>query len=134
MSAFMVSNETINCVCTIDKLVGGSCERRDLFGRDLLAMNSAAVNTRYPAQAQQAAADFAFRFSPRRYSKVQQFKALQCLIYQCSEGEAIESRELYKQLESVKTWLAGEIVADLPEYNAAEWDLTDRPRAGKVTA
>ena len=147
MSAVMVSDETINCVCTINALVTGPCARRDEFGRRLLEMNSAALAARYGEELQ-TAADFDFRFSPRQYSKVQQYKALQCLAYQCAEGN-IPERQLYQQLEKVIDLLAGELTLELirrpwlgdkaareaiyntAEYNAAQWDL--RP-AGKVTA
>lgn len=141
MSAFMVSDETVNCVCTIDALASGPCARRDAFGRELLAMNSAALAARYGDELQ-TAADFSFRFFPRKYSLIQQYKALQCLSYQCAEGNVPEW-PLYRQLDAALDGLAMAIapwsatprdaIYNLPEYNDAEWCLADRPR-GKVTA
>lgn len=139
----MVSDETINCVCTIDALISGPCARRDAFGRELLAMNSAALNERY-GDTPQTAADFAFRFFPRQYSLVQQYKALQCLSYQCAEGNVPEW-PLYRQLDAALDGLAMAIapgrsaeaardaIYKMPAYDAAEWCLADRPR-GKAVA
>lgn len=146
MSAFMVSNETINCVCTIPA-DAGPCAARDLLGRELLAMNSAALAARY-GEPLQTAADFAdFRFWPRAYSPIQQYKALRCLRYQCAEGNVPEW-PLFKRLETIAAALAlaivgrplltdeqrAEIIGRLPEYDKAQWDLREAPRGQKVTA
>jgi hypothetical protein len=60
--------------------------------------------------------------APRtRKERIACFKALQCLIYQCSEGD-VPDTPLYRQLETVRYVLAARIIADLPEYQAAGWD------------
>lgn len=51
---------------------------------------------------------------------VQAYKSLQCLIYQCSEGSAMET-QLYRDLVKIENHLARNIVGHLPEYNAAKW-------------
>jgi hypothetical protein len=48
------------------------------------------------------------------------YKALNCYLYQCSEGNVPES-DLYKALRSICNTLAHCIVNDLPEYQTAVW-------------
>lgn len=49
------------------------------------------------------------------------YKAIQCLLYQMSEGNVPESA-LYKALKSIKGKVAAHIVESLPEYEKAVWE------------
>lgn len=51
---------------------------------------------------------------------VRAYKAMQCLLYQCSEGDVPEQM-LYRRLEETKRDLAEKIVDSLPQYEAAPW-------------
>ena len=51
---------------------------------------------------------------------VEQFASMRCLLYQCHEGKAHESR-LYDELNHAAGELAQRIVQDLPEYDKASW-------------
>ncbi len=118
MSAFIVANETIRRV--VSAMIGDQpCEWGDLLGNRLLAMNARAVASRY-RDAHEVFVD-KFRYLPLFPSKMVQLKAIDCLIYQCTEGKVPEE-QLYKELESAQHALMRDIVTHLPEYDAAPWD------------
>lgn len=48
------------------------------------------------------------------------YKAISCLLYQCSEGNVPET-SLFGELAKLRNDLAGIIVCGLPEYEAAPW-------------
>jgi hypothetical protein len=54
-------------------------------------------------------------------STIQAYKSLQCLSYQCCEGN-VPDNPLYKLLEEIENAMARQIVSDLAEYDKAEWD------------
>ena len=51
---------------------------------------------------------------------VEQFKAITCLLYQCSEGD-VPNSPIYGELNRAAGELAQRIVQDLPEYDKASW-------------
>ena len=53
-------------------------------------------------------------------SPVSQFKAISCLLYQCSEGK-VPNSPLYGELNRAAGELARAIVQELPEYDKASW-------------
>jgi hypothetical protein len=53
-------------------------------------------------------------------TRVAAYKALRCLIYQCSEGDVTES-DTFKELEVVAGEVAHAIVSALPAYETAAW-------------
>ena len=144
MSAFIVETETIDRIVTwvdgklyrdhpylyskFGEAVGVGCRPTEwqivhsdklpnTLGQKLAAMNAAAVDQRYeernPVQI--------YRWKPaRQTSPVQVLKSLQCLLYQCSEGDVPE-RPLYKVLEDAISYLAQEIVRGMPEYERVAW-------------
>lgn len=92
----------------------------DRLGQRLFQMNLDAVNYRYPND--KTKLDFSsykWKWSVD-VSLVQAFKSLQCLLYQCSEGD-IPSCKLFEECKKVQDFLARVIVMQLPEYSAAEW-------------
>ena len=54
--------------------------------------------------------------------KIQLVKALQCLHYQCSEGNVPETKG-YKELENVIREVVMSIIYSMPEYDEAEWEI-----------
>jgi hypothetical protein len=127
MSAFIVDTECMDRV-----LAGLDYLKRDGFHRNfcgfdiatqakeigqlLFNLNAEAVNQRYNE------ADPAPVYKPN-YAichKAAAYKAMQCLHYQCSEGNVAERPE-YKALEQAISSLADLIISRLPEYEKAPW-------------
>jgi hypothetical protein len=139
MSAFIVSKECM------DRAVAGlvSLQTRELagvdvlgapdrqlaltdIGRKLFAMNVRAVNGRYPNHSPQSTPDYAYQ-GPTHATEhvpadvlVLRYKALQCLVYQCSEDATIGDPYL-GELNTSANRLAARIVSMLPAYNKAPW-------------
>lgn len=90
---------------------------------DLHLLNCDAVDNRYGhGTAAQDTADTATlpRFRVALCSRLQAYKALKCLLYQCSEGD-VPTRPLYQAMRAIGHDLADTIVAGLPDYDKAQW-------------
>ena len=140
MSAFVVTDETINRIlylATVDRRGVDNLRWRGVnllplddpacvdpltdLGNRLRALNVAAVRTRYAdGAAEMIGSDGPRRFNAKACSRVVAYKALQCWLYQCSEGDVPET-PLFKQMDTLRNDIAADIVADLPAYSAAEW-------------
>lgn len=136
MSAFIVEDSCINKIitffnhnrdlCWVFHNRGydpGQTEDLDRLASDLYLMNCDAVDQRYSkgTTAGDTAAEPAFEFKfDHAADSVAIYKALSCLIYQCSEGNVPE-RPLYGLLERMQRALAHKIISGLPGYNAAAW-------------
>lgn len=103
------------------------------IGRGLYALNINAVSQRYPRAGDnlpgpRGAAGLAATFKGAPPSRqmtptpdlIRGLKALRCLIYQCGEGTVPDMAE-YAEMEQAAGAIAQEIVARLPEYDAAPW-------------
>ena len=105
-------------------------------GRKLFAMNVEAVTQRYldcrakpadlPGPKDAHLLPHTYR-APERLSRplasdelVRCYKAIQCLLYQCAEGDVPE-QPLYAELQRAAGEIAGDIVRSLPAYEAAGW-------------
>jgi len=156
MSAFVVSDETmcraVRALCSmgeyaaiIERVADIQTRRADSatqIGRELFAMNIAAVQARYPdtranpagmpgpvndngdSIAPELAASFTCVTPQGRLpfeELVSGYKALSCLIYQCSEGDIPET-ELFKELQRAQAYVGDAIIVQLPQYQAAPWD------------
>ena len=89
------------------------------IGRKLFLMNRKALHARYGHSGDERLPDFVFeRWADA--TPVEQFKAIHCLLYQCSEGNAPNS-PLYDELNRAAAELAQRIVQDLQEYEQASW-------------
>lgn len=130
MSAFIVSERTIHrCVSAMmrDNTWQG-CEWGDLMGRDMMRLNRQAVGVRYAHNAAVLAEQptdeeiDAYRYSPVIPTRFQALVALQCFLYQCSEGKELTETLLYRDVQKRIHRLAAEIVSELPDYKAAEKD------------
>lgn len=128
MSAFIVSNKTVNNVLGLRSWVDGDIGwEADQFGADLMQMNVEAVNHRYSHHPERAEVPpYRFRRTPplTRAQQVQGVKSAQCLSYQCSEGD-VPNTPLFGDLRKLINNACWMIVDGLPEMTAAEWDVVD---------
>ena len=143
MSAYVVEDETINRIVAwlerdkmgsdpianyILKDHGYTCaEEFERLAHDLFQLNVQAVDARYgPGEAAKfRPLDFeyssAVKWGDSRISNAcRALKALQCLIYQCSEGDVPESAP-YRMLRDIESAIARWIVSTMPEYEMATW-------------
>ena len=131
MSAFVVGTDTMHSVVAALRPDVADLDALNKIGRDLYAMNIKAVTQRYPDCApadmpgpiDQSDIGEGYRFNPvvATPCKVARYKAVSCLLYQCSEGDVPETA-LFKFLSERLDRLAHDIVASLPAYNRAGWD------------
>ena len=89
------------------------------IGRKLFLLNRKALRARYGCGEHLRVPEFVFE-KWADASPVAQFKAISCLLYQCTEGNAPNS-PLYDELNRAAGELARAIVQELPEYDQASW-------------
>ena len=138
MSAFIVNTKVMAKVVTaillnLDTFDGESTHRTALLaaptraqkeagskiGRKLFLMNRRALHARYGCSEHNRLLQFVFeRWADA--TPVEQFKAIHCLLYQCSEGN-VPNSPLYDELNRAASELAQRIVQDLPDYDKASW-------------
>lgn len=150
MSAFVVSTSCINRVVAVicgrgeygpivrqfDGIDTQSRGAATEIGRRLLSLNIEAVMQRYPDTQDNPAAlpgdtdalwqrDH-YKAAAGRAGKldtatlIDGVKALQCLAYQCSEGDVTET-PLFRELTAAAGTVALEVVRRQPAYSQAEW-------------
>ena len=125
MSAYVVSKETIDAVVALESttLRGSKAltnPQIKQLGAHLWAVNAEAVAQRYGEDPEDLP-DYVNRglFHLR---KIAAAKALQCLMYQCAEGD-VPDGPTYKMLEELLLRTLKEIVRAIPEYEAASWNV-----------
>jgi hypothetical protein len=136
MSAFLVENTTISKILTeLEKSVRQSewmktktieelsidffhPQWRTHVGRKMLDLNQRALGYRYGDPKRH----LKYTFNPVSCTKMQAFKALQCWLYQCAEGNILEVVKLYKFFDAyiIPAW-AKDLVMATSEYDAARW-------------
>lgn len=150
MSSFIVSNATINRIVAVleyatqwkrlfpnpaytsETLQVFNLKSAEDLGNRLYALNVAAINARYPDTVNNinnalGTIDNNGNHVPYKYmltlpgNRFQGLKAIDCLIYQCSEGDIV-NRPLYKALKNYGLAICSDIVGDMPEYENAKWD------------
>jgi hypothetical protein len=94
-------------------------EAGTMIGRSLFLLNRRALRARYGCGERVPLSEFVFERWAHA-SPIEQFKAMLCLPYQCSEGKVSDS-QLYDELNRAAGELAQAIVQDLPEYEKASW-------------
>lgn len=129
MSAYIVSNKTMQraveavliAEAPYSTKMASKAEVTKL-GTELFAMNQAALAARYGDNDEPPTFIGAAFHMPARVGKasIQQYKALNSLIYQCGEGD-VPDTDLFKRIDQASDKLAGKILSSLPEYDAAEW-------------
>ena len=98
------------------------------IGRAMFALNIDAVKQAYPRDSAMwsctDAETFKYRnddFRPTTQAQlIDGYKALRCVVYQCSEGNVPQS-DLYQALEEASHVIADIIVSETPEYKKAAW-------------
>lgn len=138
MSAYVVENETVNKILsTLQHEKNGIYLLNELrekfgldlqtdtdfdqFGRAIFLLNVQAVNARYGEEDDGAAVLEDFRYRRLKgITKIQAYKALQCLTYQCNEGK-VPQTELFKALDLIGCRWAEDIVSKLEAYDKAPW-------------
>ena len=134
MSAFIVSDACMQKCVTAMLGPGDSCEYADELGDRLYAMNLEAVRVRYDDRSPDALPGsgipeaFKWRVKPANFYDPRErkdwccyVKALQCLLYQCTEGNVPEY-DLYRRIERRINEIDRTIVSGLSEYQEAPWD------------
>ena len=102
---------------------GYSCDQADKLGQDVMRLNVQAVDVRYGTGDVAAWETFiaAYRYPLKHVARIDALKALQCIIYQCSEGDKLESSNTYKAMKTMEVDALRHVVNGLPEYEAAQW-------------
>lgn len=131
MSAFVVSKDTVDVIVSFcfvphpgysarvalrERLGGGSRATPESLGAALWSLNHDAVNARYREQG----APERYVYERRHAPLAAVYKAVSCLIYQCSEGDMPQT-DAYAALVRLKAAVADEIIGSMPEYEAAPW-------------
>jgi hypothetical protein len=92
------------------------------FVQRLYAANIEAVNQRYSEGSEVPTLSFTPASGLPKWSDEQLFKHLECLSYQCAEGDVPET-EIYAQLEALIGAIARSIVGSSEKYKASKWDF-----------
>lgn len=131
MSAFIVSKSCIDAIVSYlprARPFLGQYAEWDYFlpgianadatalGQALWDMNRDAVNDRY----READAAPVYTASHVPTTAVRAYKAIGCLLYQCSEGD-VPQRDLFRKMERLSKFLADMVISELPEYKAVRW-------------
>lgn len=95
--------------------------RRQEVAAELLKMNAAAVNQRYPDKTSPGhTPKFVDSGALADLTDWQVLKSLDCFLYQCGEGDIQES-DLYKSVKRFRDGLERALVRSLPQYDEADW-------------
>ena len=119
MSCYVVEHSVIDRILTCGKDLGLSILgfTLDEIGQNLLDLNQKAFRARYPHIVEES---LPYKFRTRPDTPPGIYKAIECLLYQCSEGEAPKD-PVYGLLEGAKEIVAAEIIHKLPAYDSAAW-------------
>lgn len=124
MSAFIVDEFTMHRVLMGVHWAGGrgQIDREEMtkLGRKWYAMNREAVIQRYRDDSEFAVPNYEFKLLAPR-NPVDYVKAMQCLVYQCSEGDVPDTQE-YANLRDVLNVAMGKLIRNMPGYESAAWD------------
>lgn len=141
MSAYVVEDTTINTILAgvthlsaherwiVDPLkpfgiIPGNIPSGPILsdlGAALFALNCLGVNERYGQGEAKEFRRLDYAYAPiLPPSPVQLYKAVGCLRYQCTEGEAV-THPLYHALDDLYNNLAHYIVTRTTEYDKAQW-------------
>lgn len=137
MSSYIVQFKTIDRIVSLIERIrretssqikipfGDNAETK--FGKKLLKLNIKATGQRYDTNIEKTQKDFEvfadkYIFNPKNgiTNIIQQFKALNCFLYQCLEGN-VPKIKLYKELRELQNHVSYKIINELPEYDKAEW-------------
>ena len=139
MSAFMVADETINCVvywlslevtkshwlkeevAQTLKIDTTTSHWEEALGRAMFQLNIDGVSDRYGEGQAATFRDLHYQYTPVFGSQIQVLKSLQCWLYQCMEGEVVK-KPLYQFFDTIIVrYVMERIIQELPGYNGAKW-------------
>ena len=91
------------------------------LAQEMFRLNCEAVNQRYGEGAAETFRElnFKYQFTPGT-NTAQAYKALECWLYQCTEGDIWKS-PLYELIKNIANSLAHRIAMNTPEYKKARW-------------
>lgn len=92
----------------------------DRLAKELWDMNRKAVNYRYGDKDTKDYSE-GFNWENGKLNKFQCLKSMNCLSYQCSEGN-VPKTKLYQFLEKLIGLWGSFIINDLSEYKETRWD------------
>ena len=127
MSAFVISDETMHRVVEAfvlyEKLPSVPASE---LGDMLFEMNFAAMRARYGDTFEPSD----YRHAKREATPAEMFKAVECLLYQCSEG-SVPNTTLYAMAEEVAERLAVKLtgLSDVTAAKQRAWHLPEVERA-----
>lgn len=127
MSCQLSEDSTINNALTLWHVTADNRLRDGItpeylwqLGQDILECNREAYRQRYGGRHGEPE-DIPFELDlPSGISRIQAYKSLTYLIYQCSEGTC-ETMAAYKLMAEKQQQIAHELVAMTPEYESANW-------------
>lgn len=139
MSAFLVSAGTVDVVLTQLQLRDGETlahlfqpftapedprDALDALGRALLGMNVDALEACYPKHRhdEERAEAAGYVFTSRPETAGYALRQLDCLLYQCTEGDVPE-RPLFEALARMRRILADRVLESVPSYASAPWGV-----------
>lgn len=122
MSAFVVQKSTIDAIvtyCFEPRYPAHGlfyAETKEELGQKIWDLNHRAVNQRYRESGDVPK----YEHASKHLGLVALYKAVSCLIYQCSEGDCPES-QTYQALGYLKSVIADRIISSSKEYEQAAW-------------
>ena len=126
MSAFLCNQKHMQCIADgLFTIRGGEsdCEKSTIEQVNrFIAMNLEALAQRYEGIDWGKSPEIKGLQVDLELNVVQLVKALQCLRYQCSEGDVPES-EVYRELGDVIHEAMSYTIRLLPDYERADWGI-----------
>jgi len=137
MSAFIVSKQTMDRAVfamqsgDVYETSKGENESPTELGRMLYRLNAAAVGERYnenqwaemPGPMDISDIHELYVHSiPLNETQLGKLKALQCLSYQCNEGDVVTTSSLFKRIERRIADITYNVISNMPGYVRAQWD------------
>lgn len=139
MSAFCVGSQTLNDIANyalsihwktdlenynLEPLKALGYDFSEVSGARKLLADMAALNERAYKHRYEERADCGprpkFKEGNKAPLRLQVYKSLACLLYQCDEGE-VSKEPLFVALEKLKRGVAQTILHDLPEWESCHW-------------
>lgn len=132
MSAFIVTDKTMQVVVNaIDhyhdregiwcNMLVRNSHHLDMIGQELFKLNANAVSQRYRGEEQHVPG---FVYKNRTFTDLERYRAVACLVYQCSEGN-VPDTEMYQALVRIENIYAGRIADDLARKANVPWNFPE---------
>lgn len=101
----------------------GDLDKLTTLGKKMLGLNAKALMSRYDDELSNFIPEIeSFKFSDQMPPDIYQlYKSVQCLIYQCSEGDIPEKSQLYSDLNKLLDQIAHTITTNSEKYENAKW-------------